>query len=120
MSSLSADCLVVAFFFLRIRRPPRPPLFPYTPLSRSYRLITESLLGLDRQGERLRIAPCMPVEWPSYTIHYRFRETVYHITVARAAPGEPARCVVDGADQPDGWIPLQDDRHEHHVQVAVV
>jgi cellobiose phosphorylase len=85
-----------------------------------YRLITESLLGLEREGERLRVVPCLPVEWPSYTIHYRFRETVYHITVARAAPGEPARCVVDGAEHPDGWIPLQDDRHEHHVQVAVV
>src|SRR5256886_16078287 len=27
----------VFFFFLMIRRPPRPPLFPYTTLSRSHR-----------------------------------------------------------------------------------
>src|SRR2546429_5729609 len=29
--------VTVVFFFLMIRRPPRSPLFPYTPLFRSYR-----------------------------------------------------------------------------------
>src|SRR3712207_8142815 len=35
MSRLSQQEMVVLFFFLRIRRPPRSTLFPYTPLFRS-------------------------------------------------------------------------------------
>src|SRR3712207_7695271 len=31
-------CLIVVFFFLMIRRPPRSTLFPYTTLFRSYRV----------------------------------------------------------------------------------
>src|SRR5450432_3441428 len=49
-----------------------------------YRLITESLLGLHLEVDalgtaRLRLAPCLPKEWSGFKIHYRYRETLYHI-----------------------------------------
>src|SRR6202040_4257626 len=40
-----------------------------------YRLITESLLGLRLEVNYLRFAPCIPQSWPSFKIHYRYRET---------------------------------------------
>ena len=46
-----------------------------------YRLITESLLGLRLEVDKLRFAPCLPAEWTSFKIHYRYRETFYHITI---------------------------------------
>ena len=46
-----------------------------------YRLIVESLLGLRLEVDKLCFAPCLPVEWNEFKIHYRYRETVYHITV---------------------------------------
>ncbi len=50
-----------------------------------YRLAVETLVGLHLEVDRLRIAPRVPVDWESYKIHYRYRETFYHITVTRAA-----------------------------------
>ena len=48
-----------------------------------YRLTVETLLGLKLEVDHLRMAPCIPGHWESYKIHYRFRETFYHITVKR-------------------------------------
>ncbi|HXE38026.1 MAG TPA: glucoamylase family protein [Azonexus sp.] len=47
-----------------------------------YRLIVESLLGLRREGETLHFTPCLPKDWPSIDIRYRFHETDYQITIA--------------------------------------
>ncbi len=84
-----------------------------------YRLTLETLLGLQLEADHLRIAPCVPAEWGAYTIHYRFRDTVYHITVRRVgeSSGQVTRVMVDGKDCPDARIPLTDDRQEHVVEV---
>jgi cyclic beta-1,2-glucan synthetase len=91
-----------------------------------YRLTVETLLGLHLEVDHLRIAPCIPADWESYKIHYRYRETVYHITVRHVGEGsnKVVRITVDGAvvvgtggEQPQGRIPLVDDRREHYVEV---
>ncbi len=84
-----------------------------------YTLILESLLGLKRDGDKLRVRPCLPVDWASYKVHYRYRETVYHITVRQTGDGGAAGTIVDGVERPDGAIPLADDRQEHSVEVTV-
>ena len=48
-----------------------------------YRLAVETLMGLHLEVDRLRLTPRVPAEWASYKIHYRYRETFYHITVTR-------------------------------------
>jgi len=84
-----------------------------------YRLTVETLLGLQLEVDRLRIAPCIPTHWDAYTIHYRYRETVYHITVRRIGEqsGHVIRVTLDGVERPDARIPLIDDRREHYVEV---
>jgi cellobiose phosphorylase len=83
-----------------------------------YRLVVESLLGLRLAGDRLYLAPCLPADWRSYTIHYRYRETVYHIVVTHGHAGEDgAGVTVDGVEQRDGGIPLIDDRRQHAIEV---
>ncbi|MGA8259042.1 MAG: glucoamylase family protein [Arenicellales bacterium] len=84
-----------------------------------YRLIVESLLGLRLEADKLHFAPCLPMDWTTFTVHYRYRETVYHIVLG-ATPevnGE-GRVTVDGVDQHDLVIPLIDDRGEHTVEVT--
>ena len=86
-----------------------------------YRLVMESLLGLRLEGSTLHLAPCMPEHWREFKIHYRYRETVYHITVLQMPAGEDARAArtrlfVDGIEQPGNAIPLIDDRREHLVE----
>ena len=94
-----------------------------------YRLTIETLLGLQLEVDHLRITPCIPDHWKSYNIHYRFRETLYHITVKchGEKPDHEIRVTLDGkvvnsvgADEtgrPQGRIPLTDDRKVHHVEV---
>ena len=89
-----------------------------------YRLVVESLLGIRLEGETLRFAPCIPADWPSFTIHYRYRESLYHITVSQTANDgdgtlDVIRMTVDGAEQVDGVISLKDDRQEHHVSIVL-
>ncbi len=89
-----------------------------------YRLIVESLLGLRLEGERLSLAPCLPADWPAFKIHYRYRETVYHIAVAQERGDEPGArlqmtVTVDGEQRNDQKIPLVDDHREHLVEVVL-
>jgi cellobiose phosphorylase len=85
-----------------------------------YRLIVESLLGLRLEVDRLSFAPLLPADWEGFTVHYRYRETVYHIAVLRRQVGDGAtRVTVDGAPQQDTTITLVDDHQEHSVEVRI-
>ena len=85
-----------------------------------YRLIVESLLGLKLEADRLSFAPCLPADWKTYKVHYRYRETVYHITVLQThAAKDEITVTVDGVERDDDSIPLVDDRKEHVVEVRI-
>jgi cellobiose phosphorylase len=85
-----------------------------------YRLIVESLLGLSLEGDKLRFAPCLPAAWEGFKLHYRFRETVYHITVLQThADSAGMHVTVDGVKREDLAIPLVDDRQDHSVEVRI-
>jgi cellobiose phosphorylase len=88
-----------------------------------YRLILESLLGLRLDVDTLRFEPCLPAHWPSFRIHYRYRDTPYHIVVTQVPATDGAQAggiavVVDGTVRPDAAVPLVDDRQEHTVEVV--
>ena len=85
-----------------------------------YQLIVESLLGLKLEVNKLRFAPCIPVDWDGFKLHYRYRETVYHIAVLQTPAGSGEMCLsVDGIEQHDNAITLVDDRKEHWVEVKI-
>jgi hypothetical protein len=52
-------------------------------------------------------------------MHYRHRETVYHITVTQSPAGSALDVSLDGVRQADGRIPLMDDHKEHWAEVRV-
>lgn len=59
-----------------------------------YRFILEGVLGIQRVGNELQIKPCLPPDWPGYTIQYRYGQTIYRIIVKRSleplsSPDEP-------------------------------
>jgi cyclic beta-1,2-glucan synthetase len=87
-----------------------------------YRLVVESLLGLRLKLDRLHVAPCLPAHWDGLTIHYRYRETVYHIAIVHTRDGgerDATRVTVDGVEQAGQAIALVDDHREHAVAVTV-
>jgi cyclic beta-1,2-glucan synthetase len=49
--------------------------------------------------------------WPGFKRRYRYRDTLYRISVIRDESG--------GIAQPDHVIPLVDDRLEHLVEVRI-
>ena len=89
-----------------------------------YRLLVESLLGIEREGTVLRLCPHPHRDWPEYTIRYRYYDTTYRITIHNPGhgvrePGPIRVMVVDGVAQADHAIPLVDDRLEHVVEIEL-
>jgi cyclic beta-1,2-glucan synthetase len=83
-----------------------------------YRLITESLLGLNLEaGKQLRLTPHLPEGWDRFTIDYRFGETFYHIHIIRDST-QPT-ITVDGANISGNTITLIDDRQPHEVIIRI-
>ena len=86
-----------------------------------YRLIIETLLGLKLEADQLHLEPRIPREWKSYKVHYRYRQTTYHITIKNSgdASNRPKKIVIDGAEQPGDAIRLADDRRDHQVEIQI-
>jgi cellobiose phosphorylase len=85
-----------------------------------YRLIVESILGLRREADKLHFEPCMPPHWPSFKMNYRYRETVYHITVCQMRAADAVTILtLDDIERPDMVIPLVDDRKKHQVDLRI-
>ena len=86
----------------------------------TYRLIIESLLGLRLEVDKLFIEPCIPKDWETYKVHYRYRETMYHISIFQTHSNvADLNIKVDGVNNVDKVIPLVDDRQEHTVEVRI-
>src|SRR5258706_2246449 len=49
-----------------------------------YQLITRYLLGIHIEGERMHFAPCVPTHWDSFSIRYRYKHTMYGITICQS------------------------------------
>ncbi len=81
-----------------------------------YQLIIESFLGLNKKGDELSFQPCVPVEWTSFKIRYRYKETLYQIEIFPTTIDDSI-AIVDGVEQPKGIIKLIDDKGVHTVTV---
>lgn len=78
-----------------------------------YRLLVETLLGIHRKGDHLVITPRMPAAWTAYKVHYRYLQTVYHITITRlSADSSEAR-----PDAETKMLLLVNDHQEHFVEM---
>jgi cyclic beta-1,2-glucan synthetase len=86
-----------------------------------YRLLVETLLGVHLEGNQLRLDPRLPDAWDSYKIHYRYRQTVYHITISRFpdVTAESNLLTLDGTELPGVLLPLHDDHQEHHAELKL-
>jgi cyclic beta-1,2-glucan synthetase len=51
-----------------------------------YRVIIEALLGLQWRGDRLRVSPCLPRDWPGYRATLRRGATSWEIEIQRGDP----------------------------------
>jgi cyclic beta-1,2-glucan synthetase len=84
-----------------------------------YQAGVEYVLGITRRGDKLHIRPCVPSEWNSFTIEYRYGKTVYNIEVECLESADSSLSwAVDGqeaVEQP--YLQLVDDGQVHSVMV---
>ncbi len=76
-----------------------------------YRLITESLLGIHREGNRLRIDPRLPAAWPGFRFTYRFGTSTWRFNIIASTETATA----NGGTSVD----LVDDGAEHAMDIVV-
>jgi cyclic beta-1,2-glucan synthetase len=86
----------------------------------TYRLITESLLGIHLEVDSLRFAPKIPKDWKSFKLQYRYRETVYGIAFQNQGGGKTVKSLTcDGQNIVSKTLRLDDDRKVHNVEVVL-
>ncbi len=85
-----------------------------------YRILTETLLGLKLEGNELRLTPRLPKAWATCKIDYRYRQTLYRISIFTSPDGSPgtSQITLNGVELSDGVIPLVDDQGEHKVELG--
>ncbi len=82
-----------------------------------YRLITESFLGFQQEGNKLKFTPCLPEEWKTFKVHYRYMNTMYYIVVTQKEGADSMMVIEDGVKKEDNRITLTDDGAEHNIQI---
>jgi cyclic beta-1,2-glucan synthetase len=84
-----------------------------------YRVALETILGVQRRGDRLTIEPRVPKSWPRFEITYRFRSTTYHIVVESQTDQTQRGISVDGTAASNDFLELHDDGRMHEVRWSV-
>jgi len=87
-----------------------------------FRVALESILGVTvHQGKTLALRPCVPAEWPGYSVWYRLPDgrTRYEIRVRRVAGSTTARATSLEARVEDGavLVELRQDGGSHRIEV---
>jgi len=86
-----------------------------------YRAWIEEVLGLQVQGNRMRMQPVIPAAWQGFSLRYRHGDTVYAITVENPQGCEQgvAWVEMDGQRLPGGEILLERGLVKHQVRVRM-
>jgi cellobiose phosphorylase len=82
-----------------------------------YQLIIESFLGITKKGNTLRIDPCLPDSWNSFTINYQYQDSTYDITILKNKKNMATEVFTDDQTEPQDFILLQNDGKRHIVRV---
>ena len=86
-----------------------------------HRVATHWLLGIRPQANGLLVDPCIPADWPGFTITRRFRDAVYQIEVQNPdGVSSGVRSVtVDGQIFSGALLPVFADGNTHTVTVIM-
>ena len=86
-----------------------------------YRVWIEEILGFKVRGDRLRLDPVIPADWPGFKIRYRYRRADYDIVVEN--PDHVSHGVawieLDGVRQAEAVVDLRDDEARHSIVVKL-
>lgn len=85
-----------------------------------YRLLVETLLGINREGESLKLTPRMRKEWNTYTVGYRYYDTTYQLIFRRMENQSTPHIILDKTNLGNvDTIPLANDQKEHKAEIWI-
>jgi cellobiose phosphorylase len=86
-----------------------------------YRAGLENILGFQKNGDTLIIDPCIPRKWSTYTIKYKYHDTMYDINVKNPEGVNKGvkRITIDGKFSEGNRINLVNDGNSHRVEVLM-
>ncbi|HRH59304.1 MAG TPA: hypothetical protein PL045_01980 [Chitinophagaceae bacterium] len=83
-----------------------------------YQLMIESVIGLQKEGNTLHFNPCVPEEWQSFKVHYRFGETIYHLHFIKDSNADrEIKIMLDDKEMKEKYLSLIDDNAEYNITV---
>jgi len=86
-----------------------------------YRVGIEHILGFKKEGNKLRIDPCIPKDWKEFNIKYKYGSTTYNIQVKNpdGVNGNVEQIIVDGQVIEEKIIVLSNKENEHNVEILL-
>ena len=84
-----------------------------------YQLIVTYFLGITQRNNKLTIKPCIPKEWTSFKVNYRYINTMYTISIIRKGFNERNTLATKDENQNEQVIELMNDGQVHDVEVKI-
>lgn len=86
-----------------------------------YRIWIEEILGFKLRGDKFYIESCIPKEWNGFTFRYRYKTSLYAITLSNPDHLSKGKnlITVDGTPHQGEFISLLDDGKTHLVQITL-
>lgn len=87
-----------------------------------YRIWLEDILGFTLRGQKLTLNPNIPTYWNQFSIHYRYHNTHYQISVENPFHVSYGSCefTLDGVKLPKPELDLTNDGKAHTLQVKIL
>ncbi|MBR2289815.1 MAG: hypothetical protein IJ867_04270 [Clostridia bacterium] len=86
-----------------------------------YDAVVEYVLGLKIENRYLYLEPCIASDWKEYELHYRYKTSMYNITV-KNPDGKNAgvkKFLVNDLEIPEKKILLQDDGKIYNIEIIM-
>ncbi len=77
------------------------------------------ILGLNIQGNILKVNPCIPDNWKEYNIRYKYKNSIYNIKVINENNKEEKRIIVNGKKLDSEEIILSENSGINSVEVFI-
>ena len=77
-----------------------------------YKVGIQDILGIKKQGKKIKIVPRIPIAWDGYKATYRYLDTIYNIEVIK---DKNEQVELDGKKIISSTINLENDKKEHSV-----
>ena len=80
----------------------------------------EYILGLKIQNKKLTLNPCIPKEWESYFIQYKYEESIYNIKVKNINKTNAVeKIIVNNVEIKEKQITLQDNKKINDIEIII-